>query len=478
MRLVTLDARARGMTASDALRRVADEARPLLPRRQRRSTAPASTPTPENPKGFAEARDQARSDLLVYQRRMRDARARSSTPSRPRLDAHGVARTSRRAMRYVLVSDIHYDGVHGSDRRGAAGLLPEGEGQSLARPGELAFTAASVPYAGATESTAGRARARCRGARRGRAGCGVRFPAARLAAWSRLRACGARGQRGTCSPRTRARAGGARARARLDRARPRRSPTGRRDPARDRILAGQRAAALPGGRRPQGTLASEKIEAEERGRARAVLRRASRFVLAEAWSVRWASVDSSQLGAPDPKDNELSAWYESHEAEFARLDPGGGGIQTRTFEEVRPRSEARWRDRARRLRRAPPGRRPGDGVGAQGQGRTRTRARSRGAGPPGSCGAACCRRASSARSPIRRMSWSAAPPCVVTDPAGFGVVGLVRYEPRYQGAVRGRRAARARCRLNQRVAADRAAARDWYEAHRERFTTGNGYAIA
>jgi hypothetical protein len=55
------------------------------------------------------------------------------------------AKDARARVRYVLVSDLHYDGVHDPTDEELRAFY-EQEKASLARPAELAFTAATVPY--------------------------------------------------------------------------------------------------------------------------------------------------------------------------------------------------------------------------------------------------------------------------------------------------------------------------------------------
>lgn len=197
-----------------------------------------------------------------------------------------------------------------------------------------------------------------------------------------------------------------------------------------------------------------------------------------AWNVRWATVDSARVTSRSPSDKELAAWYEAHRNEFARLDPGGSGIQTIPYEEARAQVRARWQEEQVVVE----GRRLADDLAVAWSKGKDAKPKSDavriggpawlvegGALPQG----LTAELADSARAltPGRRAQ-------VMKIPGGYSVVGLVKYSDRERvpfETVRSQIEARLE---SERAAKDKAAARAWFDSHRDRYQTGPGYAIA
>jgi parvulin-like peptidyl-prolyl isomerase len=472
-RLVELDARAKGLTVSDAQAESAMKLDPFFRQGSTFDAARFAAYRTQNPKSFAEAREQARSALL-YQRRMRGLE-KELVPAAQELAQLARVRDQKARVRYLLVSDLHYDGAHDPTDDELRAFY-ETEKSDLARPAELSYTAATIARpSGAPEQKGALVRATELLAS---ARAGAPFD-------SLLRVDGVVSSSGVWRP-------GAN--------------TGlfvkNEGLARD-------ALALPAGsfvpsvvESPDGfaivrvdrtqqasvpTLAqvavdlrarwrAKKIEAEETGLARAYYDAHPDSFTTAAWTVRWARIDSSQVVAREPKDADLRSWFEAHRGEFARLDPSGGGIQTRGFEEVKDQVARRWRQEDRALE----ARRLADELAtswAKGKDGKSSRAVKL-AGPttivesgmlPPDLPRAL---ADSAR------AWTAAPRAlVVLDGDGFGVVGLVRYEPKTRVSFDVIEPRVRDLAYNQRTDAERASARDWYENHLDHFMTGPGYKI-
>jgi len=472
MRLIELDARAQGLSVSDARAESVMKLDPFFRTGNAFDPARYQAYKAGNPKSFAEAREQARS-LLLYQQRMRTLE-RELAPSTAEVARMARAKDVKARVRYVLVSDIHYDGVHDPTDEELRAFYEKEKGD-LARPAELAFTAATVPYAGAPSM----AEVRARGAELlAAAKAGAPFD-------SLLRAPGVVSTSGVWRPG--ANAGLFSKNPSLAQGSLKLS-SGSIVP--ELVVADDAVAVVRVDRTSTGSVPplsqvavdlrarwrARKIQAEEANAARAFYDAHPDSFTTEAWSVRWARVDSSSTASPEPKDKDLEAWYEGHRGEFARLDPSGGGIQTRPYADVKPQVAVRWRAEQRALA----ARRLADDLAtAWSKGKSGPTSRAIVAGGP-----AWLVRGGTLPQGLDRVladsaqSWDRAPRAlVVHDPKGFAVVGLVRYEPRYRTAFEVVEPRVRELVFNQRVAADRAAARDWYDAHPERFTTGNGYSI-
>src|SRR5262249_5985743 len=64
---------------------------------------------------------------------------------------------------------------------------------------------------------------------------------------------------------------------------------------------------------------------------------------ADAWTFRWAVVDTGAFRVPEPTEADLDRWYRGHLADFSTFDPASGGIVARTLNDVRPEARRRWR---------------------------------------------------------------------------------------------------------------------------------------
>ena len=472
IRLVELDARARGMTVSDARAESVMKLDPFF--RTGKSFDPARYQAykAENPKSFAEARDQARS-LLLYQDRLRTLE-RELRPSTDEVARMAQSKDVKARVRYALVSDIHYDGVNDPSDEELRAFYEKEKGE-LARPAELAFTAATVPFAGAPSTAAVRARA---AELLAAAKAGAPFD-------SLLRAPAVVSTSGVWRPGANAGLFNKNPTLAQDALK---LPSGSILP--ELVVADDAVAVVRVDRTSTGSVPklsqiavdlrarwrAQKIQAQEANAARAFYDAHPDSFTTEAWSVRWARVDSSQLAAPTPKDKDLEEWYEGHRGEFARLDPAGGGIQTRPFAEVKPQVALRWQAEQRAFA----ARRLADDLATQwpkGKSGPNSRAIT-GSGPAWLVRGGLLPPGLERALADSAMSWNTPRALVVHDAKGFAVVGLVRYEPRYRTAFEVVEPRVRELAFNRRVAADRAAARDWYDAHPERFTTGNGYAIA
>ena len=472
-RLIEFDARARGLTVTDAQAESAMKLEPYFRPEGRFDPARWEAYRTSNPRSFTDAKEQARS-VLLYQRRMR-ALERELVPTPAEVDAIARARDLKARVRYVLVSELHYDGRNDPTDEELRSYYQQHKDE-LALPSELAFTAATVVQ---PADEAGRAAARARGAellaaaRDGapfdsllrlpgiESSSGVWRPgaAAGLFAQDEATAGAALGQpEGSVLPRL------------VD------SPRGptlvRVDRARSKIVPSLAEIAVD----LRARLRSQKIEAEERTALERYYAAHPDSFTTPAWSVRWAKIDSSKVTPRAPRETDLRAWYDAHRGEFARLSPGGG-IQTRPYEEVREQVAAHWLAEERALE----ARRLADELAT---------AWVKGKGGPGSKaiatgGPAWIVNSGADPEDLPRAladsarSWPAAPRALVAaQPDGFQVVVLQRYEPRFRAPFA---AVEPRARdmlFTDRLAVERAGARDWYDAHLENFRTGSGYEIA
>ncbi|MEP7028990.1 MAG: peptidyl-prolyl cis-trans isomerase, partial [Candidatus Eisenbacteria bacterium] len=223
-------------------------------------------------------------------------------------------------------------------------------------------------------------------------------------------------------------------------------------------------------------LRARKIEAEDAAAARRFYDAHRDSFTTRAWQVRWAFLDSSKVAPRSPREADLRAWYEGHQAEFAHLDPSGGGIQTRPYDEVRDQVARRWRveDRVRETRR-----RADELAVAWARGRGGSLPQGATAGGPawivegGPLPDGLTRAlADSVR------GWDGAPRAlVVSDPAGYAVVAALRYDARN---LPGFEVVTPRARsleADARLATERAGARAWYDSHLADYQTGPGYSM-
>ena len=473
-RLVELDARAKGLTVSDAQAESAMKLDPFFRQGGTFDAARFAAYRAQNPKSFAEAREQARSALL-YQRRMRGLE-QELVPAAQELAQLARVRDQKVRVRYTLVSDLHYDGVHDPTDDELRAFY-ETEKSSLARPAELSYTAATIARPAGTPEEKGalvRATELLASARAGApfdsllrvdgvvSSSGVWRPGANTGLFVKNESLAKDAlalPAGSIVPSVVESPEGAFAVVRVDKTQQASVPT----------LA-QIAVDL------RARWRARKIEAEETGLARAYYEAHPDSFTTAAWTVRWAHIDSSQVVAREPKDADLRSWYEAHRGEFARLDPSGGGIRTREFEEVKDQVARRWRQEDRALE----ARRLADELAtawAKGKDGKSSRA-VRVSGPATIVESGMLPPdlprvlADSAR------TWTAAPRALgILDGDGFDVVGLVRYEPRVRVSFDVIEPRVRDLAYNQRTEAERASARDWYESHRDHFLTGPGYRI-
>ncbi len=472
-RLIVIDAKARGVSVSDAQAESLMKLDPLFRVQGAFEPSRFAAYRAQNPKGFDDAREQARA-LLLFQRRMKSLE-RELDPSAGELATMAKAKDLKARTRSVLVSDLQFDGVHDPGDEELRTYYQKHQDE-LARPAELAFTAATVTWpADAATHAPTRARAESLLAA---ASAGAAFE-------SLLRAPGVVSSSGVWRPG--AKAGllanqAPLAESALSLTPGRFLPTVieaddgfaivRVDRAQARVVPPLSQIAVD----LRARIRAEKIEAEEALASRRYFDAHPDSFATRAWQVRWAIVDSSKVSPRSPKEPDLRAWYDGHEAEFARLDPAGGGVQTRPFEEVREQVAQHWRteDRVRETRRIADELAVAWGKGREGQGGRATTVGGPawivdgGALPDGLTRAL----ADSAR------GWNQAPHAlVVPDAAGYAVVAAVRFEPNYHApfevvAPRVRELA-----FEERLARDRAGARAWYESHLADYRTGTGYLL-
>jgi parvulin-like peptidyl-prolyl isomerase len=432
----------------------------------------------QNPKSFAQVREEAR-DFLVFQRRAR-ALERELAPDEATLDRMVDLRTESVLLHSALVSEAHYDGrTDPSDEEIRAYYARHRD--TFVPPGRVSFTTLTV--SGLEEgrtSAPGLARARRQAEAllaEIRAGLPFDSAAARpgvvrgQATWGQGQEHGLfagseawaesafASPEGRVLPRTFETLDGI-ALVRIDRGTPRSVPP------LSQVAADVRARWR-----------AETVAARERDAARRYYDAHPDSFRTPTWLVRWALVDPARLDVDAPDEDEVRAWFEAHRSEFSRLDPTGGGIRLLTFEEAR----AEATERAKAERRATEARAWADRLATEwsrGKGGPGARAGVELGGPativPGDALPAGLRAdlADSAR------SWERAPrSIVVPDATGFAVIGLVRrneserppfeaIEPRVRAAVE-----------RERAREERDQARAWFAAHRTRFETGPGYAL-
>jgi hypothetical protein len=473
-RLVELDARARGLVVTDAQAESLMKLDPIFRVGGVFDPARFATITSQNPKGFAEAREQARS-VLLFQRRMQSLE-RELDPPAADLAAMMRARDLQAKVRYVLVSDIHYDGMYDPTDEQLRAYYAQHR-DDIASPSELAFSAASVSL---PEAGPGRAAAKARAdSLLAAASAGAAFD-------SLMRAPGVVSSSGMWRPGTTEGLFATQARlaeTALDLA-PGSILPGlveskdalaivRVDRARKHVVPPLRQVAVD----VRARWRAQQIEAEDSAASRRYYDTHPDSFALPAWQVRWAVVDSSRVSPRTPKESDLRAWYDAHQAEFARLDPEGGGIQSRPFEEVKPQVARRWsaEDRALECRRMADELATAWGRGKGGS----VRGAATGGGPAWIVAGGALPDGLARPLADSAQSWDRAPHAIVVPhPDGFAVVALTRYEAAFRApfdvvAPRARQMA-----FNEKLLAERAGARQWYDSHLADFRTGPGYTIA
>jgi len=469
-RLLELDAASRGMAVSDAAAESLMRQDPFFASSKGGFDAPRfAAYRAQNPAGFALARDEARS-VLLSQARLRQLE-RQFLPSASEVDAVARMKTTRARLHYTLVSEMHFDPeLDPTDDELRA--YYEKEKASLSSPAQLRVTKALVLSSNPrlARLTADSLLARVRACApfdsvlhlpdvvasneewRKDASTGV------LSAYPALAESLLSASPGTVVPRTFAAPEGA-ALLRIDAARPADTPP------LSRVAIDLRARWR-----------AAKIEANEHAAAEKYYAAHPDSFVAPAWSVRYGIVDSTRVKPRAPHEDELKAWYDRHQTEFARLDPNGTGIQMRPLADVRPQAMARWMDeeRTRRTRELADGAAAAWARGGNGPADPALAAAGPtwlvegGALPPGLDAAL----ADSAR------SWRTAPHgLVVSDPVGYAVVVLQRYDPHGRVPFA---AVEPRVRqhvMDEELAADRAKARAWFAEHASEYKTGPGYVV-
>src|SRR5688572_7202383 len=354
-RLLQLDARAQGRQASLASAESLLKTDPFFRAGGRFDAAKFAAYKEQNPQGFQEVRDHARK-FLTFQRHAQSLERRV-TPDAAALDALWRTRASKVSLRYALVSDLHFDGRHDPTDDELRAFYAR-QKDALTRPAQVTLSLAVLPWAppGGEAALSDSARAAVRDRARellSRIAAGEAFDSVAFAAGARVSPLAWQpGQEG--GPFAAEPAWGESALA---------SPAGRVLPEPIATLEGAalvrvdrvEPASVPPLARVANDLRArfraERMAEEERAEAQRLFEAEPDSFATAAWQVRWAIVDTAGVRAPEPSDKELRAWFEGHQAEFARLDPGGTGVVTPGLEAVRGLVEARWRQE-RRMRQA------------------------------------------------------------------------------------------------------------------------------
>lgn len=429
----------------------------------------------QNPKSFAEARAQARDHLLYIgsARRLE----RRFAPDAATIEALWIARGSRARVRYALVSEAHYDGeVDPTDEELRAYYRQRLD--AFARPAEVTLTTLGFSAAGGAGGDLEDARSRAAdllraaeggmpfdslaarpGVVRGNASWRDGQPRGMFEADTALARVALSSSPGRILPRIVATAEGVGI-ARVERLTP------RVDPPLHQIAVDVRARWR-----------NEQIQMRRSAEARRFYDAHPDSFRIRAWSVRWATVDSTRVRPKAPSEKELRAWFEARKTEFARLDPSGAGIQLVTFEEARPRAEERWRTEhlgleARRL--------ADDLAVAWSKGKNpKPEANAVSLGGPAWLieGGVPPEGLTPALADSARLLTASRRALVMTAPGGFAIVGLVRLTEAervpFETVAPGIESRLER----ERLEAERRQARAWFEERRDRYRTGPGYAI-
>jgi parvulin-like peptidyl-prolyl isomerase len=477
-RLLSKDARARGVRVSDADAEAVLKSDAMFHVDGRFDPARFAAYEKANPRSFAQVREEAR-DFVAFQRRARDLESELA-PDAATIDRLVALRTEKVRVQAVLVSETQFDGrTDPTDEQLRATYAKDRD--TFIPPGRVAFTTLTVPgLEDGRASAPALARARQKAeewlaevqrgepfdslARRpgllpGRGTWGQGQATGVFAgepAWAESAFASAPGR---VLPHVFETTEGY-ALVRIERATPRTVPT-LADVAND-VRARWRA---------------ETMDERDRAEARRFYDAHPDSFRSPAWVVRWATVDAARVPVKEPKEKDLRTWFEAHQSEFSRLDPAGGGVRMQTWEEAREEARARFAKESR----ATEARALADRLAtawARGKSASEKGPAVLAGGPtmfvPGTPLPPGLR--SDLADSVRR--WTTAPRAIVVpDPAGFAVVGLVRRSeserPDFAAVEPLARAAIERGRL----AEERAAARAWFEARRERYVTGPGYAI-
>src|SRR5207244_11995846 len=63
----------------------------------------------------------------------------------------------------------------------------------------------------------------------------------------------------------------------------------------------------------------------------------------EAWTFRWAAVDTGDVRVPDPTEADLDRWYRGHLADFSTFNAASGTIVAKTLAQAHDEARTRWR---------------------------------------------------------------------------------------------------------------------------------------
>lgn len=431
-----------------------------------------------NPKSFAQVREEAR-DYVTFQRRAR-ALEEELEPDAATLDGLVAARTEKVDVRWLLVSESHFDGrTDPSDDEIRAAYARDRE--AFAPPGRVSFS--RLTFSGLEDgrmSMPGLLRARRNAeALLAELQGGLPFDSAAtrpgvlpaIGTWGEGQAEGVFASAPAWAESAYA------------------SPPGRILPRIIETLEGMSIIRVDRPT-PRVTPPLAEVAADVRARVRAEQAATRRTAEArrlydaerdsfrvETWLVRHARIDVSRVPVKAPKEAQLRDWFDRHPGEFARLDPSGGGLRTLAFEEARDEAEKLYLAEQRVIE----ARLLADRVaGDWARGKSGPKS-----GPALEVGDPV---ALIAGGPIpaelradladSARAWRTGPRVLVAnDPRGFAVVGLVRrsegerlpfevVEPHVREVL-------ARRELD----AERRAAQAWFETHRERYETGPGYAV-
>src|SRR5688572_7837355 len=477
-RLIAAEGRARGIKVSDAAAESVLRQDPMFRPGGKFDPARYEAYKRDNPKSFAQVREEAR-DFLAFQRRARELE-RELAPDPATLDRLVERRTDKARVHAVLVSEAHFDGRNDPTDEQVRALYARDK-ESFATPARVAFTTITVSgFEEGRLSATGLARARQRAdSLLVLVRAGVPFDSlARGPGLLPGRGTWGEGQEGGLFAEAPGWADSAFA-----------SPEGRVLPVPFQTLEGWTIArieqAQPRGLQPLARVANdvrsrwraETAATRDREEARRFYESHPDSFRATTWVARWATVDRAAVPVKEAKEADLRAWFEPRRNTFTRLDPSGEGVRLLSFEEARREVQARYVEEQREAAaraladrvatawaagKSGPGKAPGL---IQGGPSTLVQ----GVDPP----------------PGLRLdladtlrAWTRAPRAlVVQDPAGYAVIGLVRLNENERPPFEAIETQVNEAIARQRAAEERAAARAWFEQNRGRFETGVGYAV-
>jgi len=478
-RLVADEARARGLVVPAAQVDSVLAAEPHFRTNGRFDAAKFAAYKRDNPKSYEEVR-RLTEDGIAARLRMRELE-HELAPDAATLDRLVARRTERAKIQSLLLSEVQFDGVNDpSDAEVRAAF--EKNPNAFAPPMRLGYRAIFAPAVGADGrvSDAARESAR-RTAERllGEVRAGVPFDSiATRAGLVAVNGSWGEGQVGGLFALEPAWGDSAIA-----------SPVGRVLPA---VIPTDEGFAIVRVDRKsdRATPRLDLVAVDLRARMRRERESARELADARAWyashpeafvvptrTVRWATVDTARVRFDEPKDAELEAWFAARRNEFARLDPGGGGVRLQEYAEVKDEVRAR----VRLERRIQAGRALADRVAV---------AWARGESGPGSTpglstgGPALLVTGGSRPTGLRpeladsALAFPAGRSLVTADPRGYAVVAVPKVDTDTRApfeAVEPQAIAQARAEREAEL--DRRA-RAHHAAHPERYRVEHGYAIS